>query len=236
MSQPITQLDFSLHHEFFELSTQTENEPLTCELTPNERVALTHMPAEKRGAWLAGRVAGKRALVRAVRGELRSTPEPSSIEIHSGNGERPTWLLQGRQRQPRATFSIAHSHHAAFSCASSNEKELLGVDCEFIRPLPGHVVRAFLTPRELYEHESTHALPHMHDALLRWCVKEAYLKARGCGLRTHPKHVEVRGLHENDKTMSITENGINIDTRVEWTIHNDTYILVCVRILKDVVT
>jgi 4'-phosphopantetheinyl transferase len=117
------------------------------------------------------------------RGQLRSILSayigctPSSVKFTYGS--------KGKPALPGLQFNVSHSHELAL-CAISAKREV-GVDLEYLRPMPEAVqlAKRFFSRAE---HDLIQALPAEEQASVffrLWTGKEAYLKATGQGL-SHP--------------------------------------------------
>ncbi len=123
------------------------------------------------------------------RGQLRSVLSsylgctPSSVQF--------TYGAKGKPALPGLQFNMSHSHELAL-CALSIKREV-GVDLEYLRPLPEAVqlAKRFFS---VTEHALIQALPVEEQVPVffrLWTGKEAYLKATGQGLSHGLDQVEI---------------------------------------------
>ena len=63
------------------------------------------------------------------------------------------------------------------------------------------------------------------EASLRWSLKEAYLKAVGTGVKSHPRTVETH-IDRESGNVSISRDGQTIPMTTHWTVYKNTFILV----------
>ncbi len=125
---------------------------------------------------------------------------------------------------------VSLSHSGTLGAAGlTNEKYTIGIDVEFVRPFADDTARAFLTPLE-YRFIVAQGRNN-RDALLttHWCLKEAYLKALGVGLRIHPGRISVHFSHgRQGGKISIFQDGARANARAFWTAVKKNAILSCV--------
>ena len=146
-----------------------------------ERAARFHFEADGR------RFAVGRGLLRAILGRyLRIAP--SNVQFSVGQHGKPA--LAQSLGQAAIRFNLAHSGELALYAISHNE---VGIDIELIRPIQDseQIAERYYSHRE---RAAQHSLTQegWNEAFLRhWTRKEAYLKARGCGLSLEPDQFEV---------------------------------------------
>ena len=147
-------------------------------LAPGERAVLEGIPSERRrGDWLAGRVAAKRALRAACRRQHAAVPSYGAIEILNDANGAPRFSVDGRpELADRLDVSIAHTDGAAAAAvADMLASGTVGVDIEITKPLSLELVRRVLQPGELERlDEAATACP---SPLELWTAKEAAMKA-----------------------------------------------------------
>jgi 4'-phosphopantetheinyl transferase len=153
----------------------------TLSASERERAARFHFEADRR------RFAVGRGLLRAILGRyLRIAP--SDVQFSLGQQGKPA--LAESPGQATIRFNLAHSSELALYAMSHNE---VGIDIELIRPIQESEQIA----ERYYSHRERAALRSLsqeiwNEAFLRhWTRKEAYLKARGCGLSLEPDQFEV---------------------------------------------
>ena len=147
-------------------------------LTSRERGVLEGIPAERRrGDWLAGRVAAKRALRAACRRQHETVPSYDAIEILNDANGVPRFTVHRRpELADRLDISIAHTDGAAVAAvADMLASGTVGVDIEITKPLSLELVRRVLQPGEAERlDETATACP---TPLELWTAKEAAMKA-----------------------------------------------------------
>jgi 4'-phosphopantetheinyl transferase EntD len=147
-------------------------------VTPGERAVLEGIPSERRrGDWLAGRVAAKRALRAACRRQHTAVPSYGAIEILNDANGAPRFTVHGRpELADRLDISIAHTDGAAVAAvADILASGTVGVDIEITKPLSLDLVHRVLQPGEVERlAETATACP---SPLELWTAKEAAMKA-----------------------------------------------------------
>lgn len=174
-------------------------------LADEEREELAHKDERKRAGWLASRYAAKQIA-------LSLWPEVQAKDItigHAANGV--PILLEGRKN-----IAISLSHSGSYGAAAFPPLPGLqvGVDIERIRKFPLYVLRSFLTETEdeRLRREPTENQPHL--ATLFWSFKEAYLKAKGVGLRQHPQTIEIYGIE--GENPAVFDMGKRVQGKLYW--------------------
>ncbi|RME23669.1 MAG: 4'-phosphopantetheinyl transferase superfamily protein [Deltaproteobacteria bacterium] len=146
----------------------------------------------RRQQWLAGRYAAKGLVARWV-GE-RAGSKPACHEILIIRAESGAPVVQCPPGEPLGiSLSISHSGEYILCGLCPVEKGRLGVDME--RPEP----RSDAFWQDYFDEEERRLAqghPGGSDAgiNLLWCLKEAYLKALGTGLRESTGRIAVRAL------------------------------------------
>jgi len=199
--------------------------------TPQEKNTYADMSLHKKSDWMLGRIALKRSLQTYIREQMHTDIEMSQIEIIPQKGEAPTFALLHVGdiffEAHRTRVSLSHSHGVAIAnCVDGHRYDSVGVDVEKIRSFSSETVRAFLSDAEYAEHLSTSFFLRDTDATLRWCLKEAYVKAMGEGLRIHPRRIEISVDVENNTHPTYIFDGEKIRVETFWTITPERYILV----------
>ncbi len=210
------------------------NNDMYADFTEHERNLFSSVIDTKKQNWVLGRLAAKRAV--ECYGTLRGYNGIAyhNIEIHSGTGQPPTFTIKHNLRDTRtlekeSRLSLAHSDGVAVAqVINSRAGKRVGVDIEKIRSFDEATIHAFTTDREYESHMSLDPFQRDRDATLRWCLKEAYLKAIGTGLRVHPRKVEAIFNSKKPENVSFTFAGKQVPVKVRWTIVDELYILVSV--------
>jgi len=155
-------------------------------LTDDERGVLARLGVPKRrGDWLLGRWAAKRALVLAgaAAGEL-------DVSVLASPSGAPEAFVLGRPAP--YTLSLTHSHGVAVA-ALGPAGTRLGVDLELVEERPEGFLADWFTGAEqgFVASAGADAGEAGLRATLVWSAKEAVMKALREGLRIPPKAVEV---------------------------------------------
>lgn len=160
--------------------------PLTGPLAPEQRSDLSRLLTREEGArWAAFRREvdrdlwlRARALQRTALGEILGVA-PDALRFVEGGGEKPE--LEGTA--PPLRFNLSHT--TGLAALATHPTRVLGVDVEARdRVVDTRVAVRYFAPSEV---EDLLALPEVDQAerfLETWTLKEAFLKARGSGLRT----------------------------------------------------
>lgn len=147
-------------------------------LSDRERTILEGLRFEKRrGDWLLGRWAAKRALSAWL------TVAPERIEVIAADDGVPEALVD---REP-APVSLSISHRGDQALAVTGPPDLaIGCDLEVVEPRSPAFLREWLS-----DAERALAGDDPERANLIWCAKEAAAKARRGGLRLNVRRAEV---------------------------------------------
>jgi phosphopantetheinyl transferase len=136
----------------------------------------------RRRDWLAGRLAAKLAISEA----LGTSSELSRLEVSYAADGRPVANRDGIQTAG-ASLSIGHCDGVGIAAASRGGRSI-GIDIERLRNWIAEVADYILAEGERARMPAAAA----STVLAYWTVKEAALKALGCGLRVHPRQLEVQ--------------------------------------------
>jgi phosphopantetheinyl transferase len=143
--------------------------------------------------WLLGRAAAK-ALLNRHGEQLGLAPtDPARIYIQRTEDGWPRPKTLAGVDLP-LSLSISHSTDRALCAAGRIEQGTIGTDIEGVEPRPEPFLEDFFTDGERALIQAGPAGEQAARASIIWCVKEAVLKARRCGLKENTKHVEVRAL------------------------------------------
>jgi len=152
-------------------------------LTEAEREVLSRLRFPKRrGDWLLGRWAAKRALVLA--GEAARESDVAILASASG---APEAFLLGRTAA--VSISLTHSHGVAVA-ALGPAGVRLGVDLEAVEKRTAGFLGDWFTPAEQAFVVAAETGEGALAATLVWSAKESVMKALREGLRIPPKAVE----------------------------------------------
>lgn len=196
-------------------------------LTPFEMSVYECLPTRKKRNWLLGRKAGKMA----VKNYFSEGPilNDADVEIVSGDGMPPRFIIRQGQTDisTHCALSLSHSHGVAIACVVDRcMHHSLGVDVELIRTFDTRTAQAFLTDDEYILCSRLEAGARDHAVTLRWCMKEAYLKAIGTGLRMHPRTVAIPEFLPPYGQAIFTVSGQRVPVQVSWTTFAGLYIIV----------
>lgn len=157
--------------------------PLAQTLSADEqqRAARFHFEADRR-RFVAGR-----GFLRAVLARYLHI-EPGEIRLSYEEQGKPA--LPGDEGLGAIRFNLAHSGELALCAVARRE---VGIDLELIRPVPdsAQIAERYFSMRERAAFHSRPQERWDEGFLRQWTRKEAYLKARGCGLSLEPDQFEV---------------------------------------------
>jgi phosphopantetheinyl transferase len=156
-----------------------------------EQAELKTLSLHKQQSSALGRIAAKRA---AQQYHLRSRGKTwpcTALGVRKQVSGKPMLAVEGKID---ATVCLALSHSGALALAGVEacEKGSLGVDIEQVRDFGVSEIQAFLNASEWENYQAIPPAEQSRFATVRWCLKEAGLKAWGTGLREHPKNLSVR--------------------------------------------
>ncbi len=157
-------------------AAEADVEPLHTVLSDDERARAARLLSEPaRQTFVA-----VRAALRHVLGEYLGAP-PASLRFEYGRWGKPRLADASRLH-----FSVTHSGTAAAIAVGAVP---LGIDLEVLRPVSADVAEESLTPEELVRVRA--ASDPTTAFYAHWTLKEAYLKAVGCGLNVPLRTVVV---------------------------------------------
>lgn len=202
-------------------------------LTEREHRDCRLVPIQHRLHWVLGRLAAKQAIRELLRCTDEALHELSDIEIvrtRSGAPECRILTSPGQQNPSTSRVALSISHAGAVAAAIASLADRVGVDIEPLRDFGETTARAFLTEAEYAKLASIRDGEERRRYLtLAWCAKEAYLKAIGTGIRTHPYRVDVRQGQQNG-TLELLFDGNPVCACTRWTSLESGYILVYVHL------
>jgi 4'-phosphopantetheinyl transferase len=119
------------------------------------------------------------ALLRAALADMTGW-HPAELRFDAGPHGKPG-LLPSQQRGCRVHFSLSHAP-GRVGCAIARGGDV-GFDIEEVRlPAPLEVAERFFSPAEVAHLRGLPPGEQEERFYVLWTLKEAYLKARGCGL------------------------------------------------------
>ncbi len=155
-------------------------------------------PEPRRLEWLAARTAAKDAVRSLSRMHFGIELMPSEITIyHDDRGAPKVFCEAFEESEFVPILSLSHTSGTAASIAGfvtsieSGPSTGIGIDIEWLKPLPdGFVETAFAaSERALFD---SLGLSKDNEWILRaWCAKEAIAKAMGSGLINGPRSLEI---------------------------------------------
>jgi 4'-phosphopantetheinyl transferase len=153
------------------------------------------------------RFAIARSILRLILGRYLEKP-PTAIKFNKGIAGKPALTCSSSLR-----FNLAHSEALVLLAFALNRE--IGIDVEHVRSnsLNAEVVSNYFSDRE--QQEFRQLAPELRDEAfyLGWTRKEAYLKARGEGLRA--------GLRSFDVSLNPHEPAVlTSDDAERWELHS----------------
>jgi phosphopantetheinyl transferase (holo-ACP synthase) len=146
-------------------------------LTVREQETFDAFPFEPRQAeWLAGRVAAKRAVLRALREGGDELPAYSAIDVWNDTNGAPRLTIADRPSVGgRLSLSIAHTRGAGVAAVVDRmDTGTIGVDIEPTTPVSMALIKRVMSPDERARVDSDHDCP---TPLILWVSKEAAMKS-----------------------------------------------------------
>ncbi|MEZ4195562.1 MAG: 4'-phosphopantetheinyl transferase superfamily protein [Candidatus Paceibacterota bacterium] len=196
-------------------------------MTEGELLQYDKLKISKREDWLLGRVALKRVAISKLSLEVTE----SGIEVVSERGGSPSLrlILPNGEMKMLKEIKTALTHSSGVAVADVYEVAKVrgvGLDIEKVRKFDFGTLLSFLHKQE---REEFNVFDDSRDAdklaTLIWCIKEAYLKARGFGLTMHPGRICIQG-NPFLGPVKIFENDLDAGAQVTWTMLPGLYILV----------
>ncbi|MBM82805.1 MAG: hypothetical protein CMJ78_19770 [Planctomycetaceae bacterium] len=179
--------------------------------------------ANRREAFLFGRVVAKRLIVEDESLASREINKATQIYISSrdgmGRAVRPTVMIDGRL-QP-IELSISHSDQSVMAIARRGNQVRLGADIQTISSNPNSQLRLWLT-----EKERANIGHNDSNAVKTWALKEAVYKAINNGERFQPHQIEV--LNEDGRYQCRVRGQELLDTTLSVRQHEDEFVAVAV--------
>lgn len=143
---------------------------------------ITH--PKRRQAFLAGRDAAKRLLVRAF-----PDIQPTRITITTRNtqhrGISPVVIVDGKRWE--GSLSISHTDEWAIAGLSADQQNCVGVDIARVEARPASFARTWFSESE----QESLALWDEANLVMAWAAKEAVFKAWNCGESFQPREMVV---------------------------------------------
>jgi len=172
--------------------------------------------AKRANEWLAGRVALKRTVQRALASNGDKAPDRNSIRIVQDNLGNPSAEIAGKAGDKWNEISLSHSNGMAFAAASvPGAFQGLGVDIEKVEKRKKAWINDYFTPEEISSAGDNH--DQWARLTMLWSLKEAFVKAIGAGLRFDLRDIQVNlpdcsGLAKIELLNEASERLDSIDT------------------------
>lgn len=163
----------------------------------------------------AGKTLLKKVVITYFKNKKKIILKDSDIRITKEATGRPVISIKNHL-DINKTISVSISHAKQFVAADITDAGHIGIDVETIRKLPKIVSDKFLTQNEKKWIASKPPSQKNTYIILFWSFKEAYLKAIGTGLRTHPQKVEI--IENKKKNFDIWFLGSKIKSKRWYTI------------------
>jgi len=172
------------------------------------RAARFHFPRDRHRYIIA------HGFLRAILGQYLSI-DPVDAPLRYLPSGKP--VLAPECSDDQLQFNLSHSHELAL-CAVGRGRRL-GIDVEYIRAevAEGGIAERFFASREV---AALRALPRSRQAeafFACWTLKEAYLKARGAGLRIPLNQFEVVAVPGQSAALLLDETDPQAASR--WSLH-----------------
>ena len=197
-------------------------------LTPCELEVWNKVPYIKKVSWLFGRIAAKQALRNALYLDTSLEIPHNTITVLSRKNQPPTYRIAGDNLSNGVAYHVSISHTTGIAlggAVSSLYCSGIGLDVEKIRDFTPLVSNAFLTEYEKRTCIRTYGAL-TNEALTRyWCLKEAYVKAIGEGLRMHPRNIEIHFQSRVQENPRLYVYGVLVPAQSWWTATEDHYII-----------
>lgn len=154
---------------------------------------------------------------------------PLEIEFSYGAKGKP-FLAQNLDLHRNLQFNLSHSEDMAVCAIAADimdSSNLLGIDLEYHRGIDNvkNLAKRLLSPEEFQLIQNLASQSEQEHLFLRiWTVKEAYLKARGCGLG---QLSSVSTIWQNDKIIGLsipsTSEEICDRSSTDWQVYQFFY-------------
>jgi phosphopantetheine--protein transferase-like protein len=176
----------------------------------------------KINVFLRGRMAAKRGVLKLLKkGNIEQAY--AGIEILSNLDGLPYVRLPDPGTVP--LMSISHSAQLSVAISVASDKcEAVGIDLEKIRDFKEKTAKSFLTPAEYRLCTVCRGYEYKKLLTLHWCLKEAYVKALGVGIRLHPSKIEIELTDENSAIIKDTSS--HMQANAVWVLHDNFFIAV----------
>ncbi len=211
------------------LDSETPLSVCLAKLTLYEKICLEKLSEKKKVQWMRGRYVAKQALAQYLLKKTDRQYPLDQIEIHSTISGIPYGVNIRSNERISAHLSISHTHGCVGAHASNASlTQGVGIDIECVRIFKAETVASFLSADEYAEYVTLPEIEKSTYVTLKWCIKEAYLKAKGYGLMIHPRHVTcMNGNDPHDIQIFLYGQPTSL-TSVYWTSVSDLYILVSI--------
>jgi len=184
-----------------------------------EKKTFEGMDFARKNDWILGRIAAKRAVARLLvkKFSLRiAHNDVNIVYLESGKPQVEILNLEISKKiieyglENNIDISISHSGSIALAAVSiMSEDGCVGIDIERERKFSSQVRGAFLNKEDEIVISRKPPVNLNKMVTFYWCAKEAFLKAKGVGIRQHPATVSLFFQEKNcGKIIDKTEPSI----------------------------
>lgn len=217
---------------YLSLCEQTELTQLKPQtfLHPTEAETLAHKPTHQQTSWLLGRLAVKRSIAAYYRAHEASVKLTDILIDYEPSGRPNVAALAQYPNVTPPLISISHTDTLGAAVAVSPQTHTaVGVDVETIRTFSPNTITHFLTAAEHHTLGTAPSKLQPELATTYWSLKEAYSKALGTGLRTHPQTISLHFADGSHTPHALTHPSHPAPTLVYSTLlENKSHVLSCI--------
>lgn len=190
--------------------------------------------------WLLGRYVAKKVLNERLFEYSNMHTVFSNIEIIPHYPNKPTFKIHNTPSirnahwlETHTSFSISHTKNIAIAiCGDILINGNVGVDIEKIRFFSESTLCAFLTYHEYIRYKNLSRVQKNIYATALWCIKEAYTKAIGVGLRFNPLKIETYGnILGHHKNINLYIDNTPVSAHVYWKNTQKGFIIAMVSVI-----
>ncbi|MEK7555414.1 MAG: 4'-phosphopantetheinyl transferase superfamily protein [Patescibacteria group bacterium] len=192
---------------------------------------------KKQKDWFSGRMAVKKAIRSYFLKKFYLLIDFNKIEILNKKSGRPFYKIIKKcdskilKEIKETDISISHCGGIGVgSIVNVRQKGVVGIDIEKIKGVNRAFSKKFLTDNELKIISRQNKENKRKLIILFWCVKEAYLKAVGCGLSYSPKLIDINFDNLRKKPIKLYNKNRELPAIVKWRIILNRFILTQINI------